>query len=140
MSLAFLATVVVLAGGAQAAGLDSIANRAREAFLSRDFSRLLNARETVRLALPRHPVMPVVRGAAAGAILESHASRTEDQDVSVVRSALVEGRHGYVELSRRFRVIGTQEPQRDRVLLSAVLRSGTWQITEILIVEASAVN
>jgi hypothetical protein len=135
MSFAAMVIIMVVAGP-QPPSLDGLASGARQAFLSRDFGRLIETRAVVRLALPRHPVMPVVRGAAAAAILGAHASRTTDEDVSIVRSAVVEGRHGYVELSRRFRLVGTQQLQRARVLLGAVLRDGAWQVTDVLVVEA----
>ncbi len=129
-------TAVALALSVPTPELTPVAAAAREAFTTRDFTRLLEPRRSVRLALPGRPALPVIGGAAAAATLQAFTRRTEDREVTLVRSALVEARYGYIELTRIFRVLGTQQWQRDRILLSAVLDGGRWRVAEVLIVAA----
>jgi len=135
---AWVACLALLGGLAgQGPGLDALAVVARDAFLRRDFGVLFDRRGTVRLTVPGLSVAPNVRGPAATAILETLTRRDGNRRVSVVRAALVEGRHGYIELSQEFQLTGTQHLQRDRILLSTALDADGWRVTEVLIVDAA---
>ncbi len=57
--------------------------------------------------------------------------RTADLEISVVASAVVATGLGYVEIRRRFRALGTQEDQRQRILISAKFEGGRWPAIEV---------
>lgn len=52
-------------------------------------------------------------------------------------AAVVAPGHGYVELCRRFRVLGTQEDQGQKILISARFDEGRWRVTEVWITPSS---
>jgi hypothetical protein len=134
--LAAVAVAASLAG--QPPGLDSLAAIARDAFLRRDFGVLFDRSAPVRLTVPSLSIARIVRAPAATAILETLTRRAGNRRVIVIRAALVEGRHGYIELRQEFQLTGTQHLQRDRILLSTVLdENRQWRVGEVLIDEAT---
>ncbi len=128
-----LVAVAALAGPIQDPELGQLAVTARSVFEARDFSRLFDDRQPVRLELPSQPTAMSVRGEIAAAALASLVRRTADIRVVTVGSAVVAPGHGYVELRRRFRVIGTQEEQGQKILISARFDEGRWRVTEVWI-------
>jgi len=116
--------------------LSALAAATRQAFAERDFSRLFDQGQSVRLELPNHPVAVSVRGPVAAAALRDLVRRTRDLEIMNIGAAVVAPGHGYVELRRRFRVMGTQEEHAQRVLVSASLEAGHWRIAEVWIAPA----
>lgn len=135
-ALVLLAALAQAPTAGQAPALASLAASAREAFLNQRFESLFDPRQTVRLELPRRPVGPMVRGSAAAAALLDFTRRTLDREVVIAQAEAVAAGHGLIELVRRYRLTGTGQQQRDRVLLSAVLERGTWRIAEVMVVDA----
>lgn len=121
---------------AQGAGLGPLAETARRAFSSRDFAGLIEERQPVRLELPDGQTSTSVRGRVAAASLRGLLRRTVDRDLAIVGAAQ-EGGHGYVELRRRFRVLGTQEDQVHRILIAARWDGTLWRVTEVWVARAA---
>ncbi|MCC7133299.1 MAG: hypothetical protein SFV24_07730 [Gemmatimonadales bacterium] len=120
------------------ADLGRLAESARRAFQQREFNALFDAREPVRLELPNQPASVSVAGRVAAAALSGLVRRTEDVSIDGVGAAVVAEGHGYVELRRVFRAVGTQEPHTQRILVSARLAEGRWRVTEIWVSPADA--
>jgi len=57
--------------------------------------------------------------------------RTEEIEVTPVGAAVVATGQGYVELRRRFRAIGVDDEQRQRILITARLDNGRWRVAEV---------
>jgi hypothetical protein len=108
-----------------------LAVTARSVFEARDFARLFDDRQSVRLELPSQPTAVSVRGEIAAAALATLVRRTADLRVVTVGSAVVAPGHGYIELRRRFRVLGTQEEQDQKILISARFDEGRWRVMEV---------
>ena len=117
--------------------LGQLASNARSAFETREFSRLFDDRQPVRVELPTLSAAVSVRGEIAAAALASMVRRTADLEFSTVGSAVVAAGHGYVEIRRRFRVLGTQEEQRQKILISAKFEEGRWRVTEVWVTAAN---
>ncbi len=113
------------------ADLGALSELARRTFQSRDFPGLFDDREPVRLELPNQPASVSVLGRVAAAALAGLVRRTEDVSIEGVGAAVVADGHGYVELRRVFRTVGTQERHAQRILISARLADGRWRVTEI---------
>lgn len=126
-----LAALVAMTVPIQEKELGQLANVAREIFETRDFGRLFGSRQPVRLELPSQPSAVSVRGEIAAATLASMVRRTADLEFSTIGSAVVVPGHGYIEIRRRFRVLGTQEDQRQRILIGARYEEGRWRVTEV---------
>lgn len=126
-----LAALLTMAPPLQERELGQLANFAREVFATRQFARLFGDRLPVRLELPSQPSAVSVRGEIAAAALASMVRRTADLESATIGSAMVAPGHGYVEIRRRFRVLGTQEEQRQRILISAKFEDGRWRVTEV---------
>ena len=112
------------------ASLSDLMSLARNAFTTRDFGLLFDERRPVRLELPNQTAAVSVRGRVAAASLASLVRRTQDVDLTAVDSAEVAPGYGYLELLRRYRVMGTDEIQTQRVLISVKREEETWRIVE----------
>lgn len=136
MNWLWLVGLASLLGPAQDQELGRLAVTVRLGFEARDFARLFDERQPVRLELPSQPAAVSVRGEIAAAALGSMVRRTADIQVITLGSAVVAPGHGYVELRRRFRVLGTQEEQGQKILISARFDEGRWRITEVWVTPA----
>ncbi|MFN0179331.1 MAG: hypothetical protein ACKVZ0_11075 [Gemmatimonadales bacterium] len=113
----------------------ALAQQARSSFATGVFDSLFSSRQVIRLETTGGAIGPPVRGSLAATLLRSRTRRQRTVAVSVVRNAAVEGRLGFVELRRVFRVAGAQETRRERILLATVLDADRWRVTEILFLE-----
>lgn len=111
--------------------LGPAAEAARKAFEEHDFSRLFRGRRPVRLRLPSQRAGVPVSGRVAAASLNAFVRRFEERAMTVLGAAIITERLGYVELERRFRLVGVAEEQSQRVLLSVRLEEGEWQVAEL---------
>ncbi len=127
------ALLVLLAAQAHplAPELGPAADAARKAFEEHDFSRLFRGRRAVRLRLPSQRAGVPVSGRVAAASLSAFVRRFEERAMTVLGAAIVTERLGYVELERRFRLVGVAEEHAQRVLLSVRLEEGEWRVAEL---------
>lgn len=129
MIAAWLVGLVLQA--APVSDLGPLMELAAKAFQDRNFQYLLDPRRSIRLELPDQPAAVSVRGRVAASALASMVRRSEDVALVPVGAAVVAPGHGYLELARHYRIRGTQEEHRQRILLSARLEDGRWQVTEV---------
>ena len=132
-----LMAVVALMAPLQDRELGQLANSVRSALEAREFSRLFDSRRPVRLELPGQPLAVSVRGELAAAALTSMVRRTAELEYGTVGSAVVAAGHGYVEIRRRFRILGTQENRRQKILIGAKFEDGRWRVTEVWVTAMS---
>lgn len=135
--MAHLVLAVVLAWSGpslQAPDLAPVAALARKSFEQHDFKSLFRGEELVRLRLPRQRGGGPIDAGVAAATLSAFTRRFEELEVAVVGAAVLDGGRGYVELRRRFRLIGLAEEETQRILISAQFRGGEWRVAEVWVV------
>jgi hypothetical protein len=81
--------------------------------------------------LPGAEPSAAVDRAQAVALLEGFLRGTEGVETAVRAARAVSPERGYVELIRRFRVLGTADIQRQTVLLSYRLQGQGWLLVEL---------
>lgn len=111
----------------------TLGDLARRALTEQRFRSLLPARQPVRLELPEGDVGVQTPGALAAVLLERRLARQTTTSASVRRTQLLDDRHGFVELVRRFETRGSQEVRAERVLLGISRGEGGWQVVEVLV-------
>jgi hypothetical protein len=119
--------------GAQAPSLVDAAEAARQSWSSHDVAGLVGTSDRILLRLPRVAPSGPVERAQAAALLGDYLKGYEEvaTEVRVVRE--LGGGGGFVELRRRFRVVGTTELRSQAVLLSYQLRGRAWILGEVRI-------
>lgn len=111
--------------------LERLAETARQALERQDPGVLVGRSSRLLIQLPAaDPSAPVVR-AQAVALLERFFRGTEAVETAIRSARAVTPERGYVELTRRFRVIGTAEIRRQTVLLSYGRRGERWELVEL---------
>ena len=112
-------------------GLDARAESARLALERGDPTRLIGQSRRLLVQLPdADPSAPVDR-AQAVALLDGFFRGTEGIGTTIRAARRVTPETGYVELVRRFRVVGTAEVRRQTVLLSFRRQGESWQLVEV---------
>ena len=127
-ALTLLAPVPVRA---QSPTLAAAANSARQAWAAQDVGALMAASPRVLVQLPGADPSAPVGQAQAVALVRDYLRRAEEVETSV--KSVREGRdgRGFVELSRRYKVTGTQEIRTQSVLLSYETVGGAWVLVEL---------
>ena len=115
--------------------LSSAGETARAAFAHQDFRPLLEGAATVQLHLPGVGSSTPMSSAQATVALAGFTRRAEEVGVELGSARTVDHDYGYVELTRRFRLPGTQEVRSQRVLLGYRSLGGRWVVFEIRVVE-----
>lgn len=134
MALVLLAVAPVVAR-AQDDSLEVAAAAARRAWSAQDPVALLADSPRIVVQLPgTDPAQALGRDQAA-ALLRDYFGRNEEVEVALRSAREVEAGRGYVELSRQYRVAGTQEVRGQTLLLSYRLGRQGWVLTEIRVVE-----
>ena len=129
-----LITAAALAAGTSAAAqgtLPEAAERARQAWLAHDPQALVGQSPSIVLQIPgADPSSPLGR-AQAVELLRRYLRPVEERglDVTVIRE--VETGKGFVELTRRYVVAGTDELRRETLFLVFRFLSGRWGLVEL---------
>ncbi|MBM4186439.1 MAG: hypothetical protein FJ206_03910 [Gemmatimonadetes bacterium] len=131
-----IAVALCLVAALTPSDLASIGERARIALAEHRFIELLPPRQAVRLELPSGAVGALTRGSLAARILTRRTLRHRTLSVELRRTELLDDRHGFLELVRRFEVRGSREVQQETVLIGAALAGSEWEVVEILVLEA----
>ncbi len=125
-----LAAAPTLAAQGQA-DLSAAAEGARAAIQQLAPASLVGDSGPILVQLPgAEPSAPVGR-AQAVALLRGFLRGTDPVATSIRSARAVTDRSGYVELTRRFRVRGTEEVREQRVLLSYRRTGDRWRLVEL---------
>jgi hypothetical protein len=127
--------LVAQAAAAQASGggatLQEAAEAARQAWLSHDVQTLVATSPNLVLQIPgADPSSPLGR-AQAGELLRRYLRPVAERSLVIGRLEVVEEGKGFVELDRRYVVLGTSDLRRERLFLGFARVSGRWVLTEL---------
>ncbi|HEV8266107.1 MAG TPA: hypothetical protein VGQ06_14255 [Gemmatimonadales bacterium] len=126
-----IASLAVVPVARAQATLPEAAEQARQAWLRHDPQALVGQSPSLALQIPgADPSSPLGRQQAVE-LLQRYLRRAEERglDVTVIRE--VEPGKGFVELTRRYVVVGTSELRRETVFLGFRLRGGRWVLAEL---------
>jgi hypothetical protein len=133
LSLLLTAAAAFAAGAAAPSQgtLREAAEQARQAWLAHDPQALVGQSPSIVLQIPgADPSSPLGR-AQAVELLRRYLRAVEERglDVTVIRE--VEPGKGFVELTRRYVVVGTTELRRETLFLGFRLLAGRWGLVEL---------
>ena len=129
-AVALVIRLVLPAGGPD---LETTARQASAALLHHDAAAVIGQSPRLLVQLPGvAPSGPVPRSQAI-ALLASYLHDYEEVAVSVVSAQATTLSKGIVQLTRRYRVPGTDDTRSQSVLLSYELSGGIWTLTELRI-------
>jgi hypothetical protein len=129
--VALVALAPAAAAQSAQATLPDVAERAKQAWLRHDPQALVGQSSSLALQIPgADPSSPLGRDQAVE-LLRRYLRGAEERglDVTVIRE--VEPGKGFVELTRRYVVVGTTEVRRETVFLGFRLRAGRWVLAEL---------
>ena len=130
VSVALLIRLVLPPGGPD---LEATAQQVSGALLRHDATAVIGQSPRLLVQLPGvAPSGPVPRSQAI-ALLASYLHDYEEVAVSVVSVQTTTASKGIVQLTRRYRVPGTDDTRSQSVLLSYELSGGIWTLTELRI-------
>ena len=128
----FLASVVLWAVPLSAQeSLERLAETARGALERQEPAVLIGRSPRLLVQLPAADPSAAVDRAQAVALLEGFLRGTEGVETAIRAARAVTSERAYVELLRRFRVVGTAEIRRQTVLLSYRRRGEGWELVEL---------
>jgi hypothetical protein len=119
--------------GAQAPGLAEAAESARRAWAAHDVVGVVGSSDRLLLQLPGVAPSGPVERAQAAAMLAGYLKGYEEVTTEIKTMRELGSGGGFVELRRRFRVIGTTEIRSQGVLLSYRLQGARWVLGEVRI-------
>jgi hypothetical protein len=118
-------------GGGGGGTLPEAAQAARQAWLSHDVQALVGASPNLVLQIPgADPSSPLGR-AQAGELLRRYLRPVAERSLEIGRMEVVEEGKGFVELDRRYVVLGTNDLRRERLFLGFARLAGRWVLTEL---------
>jgi hypothetical protein len=116
--------------GAQAA-LSQAARRARGAWLAHQPAVLLDRSPGVILQIPGADASSAIGREQAIALLTRYLRTAAERSVEVTAVREVEEGRGYVELVRRYQVVGTREERHQTVYLGFRRSGEDWVVVEL---------
>ena len=132
--LLILALTGVSRGSAQEIGLDQAAEKARQAWFAHNPSALIANSPRVLVQLPGADPSVALGPAQAAALLGDFLALAQEVEVLIRAARQVEPERGYVELQRRYRVIGTQDVRSQVLLLGYRQDRNGWSLVEFRVV------
>ncbi|HEY3219561.1 MAG TPA: hypothetical protein VGJ80_02425 [Gemmatimonadales bacterium] len=129
LSLAALALLPMPARGQ--ATLSDAAERAKQAWSAHDPQALVGQSSNIVLQIPgADPSSPLGRPQAIE-LLRRYFRPTEERGLDVTAIREVEPGKGFVELTRRYVVVGTAEVRRETLFLGYRLVGHEWRLVEL---------
>lgn len=132
MALALMA--LPAAGKAQESSLNHAAERARAALLAHDAAALVAKSPRLLIQLPGADPSAALGPAQAAALLADFLAPAQEVETEVRAAREVEPGRGYVELQRRYQVVGTQDVRSQILLLSYRQDRNGWNLVEFRVV------
>lgn len=113
------------------ATLSEAADRAKQSWLAHDPERLVGKSSNLVLQIPgADPSSPLGR-AQAIELLRRYLRPAEERGLDITTIREVEPGKGFVELTRRYVVAGTNEVRRETLFLGYRLQSNEWRLVEL---------
>jgi hypothetical protein len=119
---------------AQRSDLDQAAERARQAWASHNPAALVADSPRLLIQLPGADPAVALGPAQAAALLADFLAPAQEVETRVLAAREVGPGRGYVELQRRYRVVGTQDIRAQVLLLGYRLDSAGWSLVEFRVV------
>jgi hypothetical protein len=119
---------------AQGGDLEQAAERARQAWSSHNPAALVANSPRLLIQLPGADPAVALGPAQAAALLADFLASAQEVETLVLAAREVGPGRGYVELQRRYRVVGTQDVRAQVLLLGYRLDSGGWSLVEFRVV------
>lgn len=135
LTLALLILPLTPARAQDRAGLAGAAEVARAAWFAHDAAGLVASSPRLLMQLPGADPSAALGPAQAAALLGDFLVPAQEVEVRVRAAREVEPGRGYVELERRYRVVGTQEVRVQSLLLGYRLGRAGWSLVELRVVE-----
>jgi hypothetical protein len=141
-TLALMATLLVGIGGPQPrrpatapATLQEAGDSARTAWQRRNFPAFLGAAGggRVLVSLPGGQQSPPITPEQARALLSAYVQGSEEVTTSLNGARVVDSTRGYVELLRRYRLVGIPGERESLILLGYRRGRAIWVLTEVRI-------
>jgi hypothetical protein len=128
--IALVLATAPAAGNAQGNELDQAAEKARQAWFAHNTAALVAESPRLLIQLPGAEPSVALGPDQAAALLSNFLSNGQEVETVVRAAREVAPSQGYVELQRKYRVVGTQNV-RTQVLLLGYRRSpGGWTLVE----------
>lgn len=132
MKRIFGVLLLVCPGGlAGQGGLDVAAQRARQAWLAHDPVALFQGSPGVILQIPGADPSAAMGRAQAGELLARYLRTSVERGVDIAVAREVEDGRGYVELVRRYTIVGTTEERRETVFMGLRRQGDRWAVVEL---------
>lgn len=119
---------------AQGGDLAAAAERARRAWSSHNPAALVADSPRLLIQLPGADPAVALGPAQAAALLADFLASAQEVETVVLAAREVGPGRGYVELQRRYRVVGTQEVRAQVLLLGYRMDAGGWSLVEFRVV------
>ena len=131
----YLVMTMVLAvspalGRAQGTDLDQAAEKARQAWFAHNTAALVAESPRLLIQLPGAEPSVALGPDQAAALLSNFLSNGQEVETVVRAAREVAPSQGYVELQRKYRVVGTQNVRTQVLLLGYRRGQGGWTLVE----------
>ena len=116
------------------AGLPAAAEQARAAWFAHDAAALVADSPRLLVQLPGADPSAALEPRQAAALLHDFLASAQEVRTVVRAARETEPNRGYVELQRRYRIVGTQEVRVDSVLLGYRRSRSGWSLVELRVI------
>jgi hypothetical protein len=113
------------------ATLSAAADQAKQAWSAHDPERLVGQSSNIVLQIPGSDPSSPLGKAQAIELLRRYLRPAEERGLDITTVREVEPGKGFVELTRRYVVIGTTELRHETLFLGYRLRSNEWRLVEL---------
>jgi hypothetical protein len=117
-------------GNAQGNDLDQAAEKARQAWFAHNTAALVAESPRLLIQLPGAEPSVALGPDQAAALLSNFVSNGQEVETVVRAAREVAPSQGYVELQRKYRVVGTQNVRTQVLLLGYRRSKGGWTLVE----------
>ena len=117
-------------GNAQGNDLDQAAEKARQAWFAHNTAALVAESPRLLIQLPGAEPSVALGPDQAAALLSNFLSNGQEVETVVRAAREVAPSQGYVELQRKYRVVGTQNVRTQVLLLGYRRSQGGWRLVE----------
>jgi hypothetical protein len=128
--MAMILAAAPVLGNAQGNDLDQAAEKARQAWFAHNTAALVAESPRLLIQLPGAEPSVALGPDQAAALLSNFLSNGQEVETVVRAAREVAPSQGYVELQRKYRVVGTQNVRTQVLLLGYRRSQGGWTLVE----------